>query len=538
MKEAMKKWFFSAILLAVLMPAFSQDHTGTEAVAERYSRYVQSLLDGGQLEQAEAALLRALDYADVSSDISYQLAFARQGLGRPVYLALEAVRDALDTDRFRVYRAEDARLIEARCLLMLRQYSTVLRTVQLCADNADSALVRLEAWKGLDDRPAFIREAGLSLDRFAREPRISALILRYAATHTPAGNEQALVDRVLRILPVLTDHNPELAYLAAPFVYDWQEARRLVAAYRAVTPVPAAESLPVSLDLGVIGGESATAALFAFDTIDRDIVLAVWSLLGTDETRDAFEQRLRVFSGFITIDENHDGITETRAEYHEGRLVSYNHDADQDGVSDISVDFAGDLPESGFLAAGNITLSWQDFPSIRYAEKDGLRYDFAPRSLFFSPFRLHELCGVIMFPEPDRYADMTTERTLAGFALAITRDSREFDGVQEVITMLDGIPLRAEERLGGRLVSETEFDRGFPVQQLIDLDLNGTLETVRRFRTARVSIYYPFHEVSFSSQVSDFNDNGVAEYKEEYAADGTVSRFWDMVEDGVYEYSE
>jgi tetratricopeptide (TPR) repeat protein len=538
MKAAMKKWFFCAVLFAAFVSAFSQDYTGLEAVAERYSLYVQSLLDGGQLEQAEAALLRALDYADVSSDISYQLAFVRQESSRPVHLALEAVRAALDTDRFRVYRAEDARLIEAQSLVTLRQYSNALRTVQLCADNADSALVRLEAWKGLDDRPAFIREAALSLDRFAREPRISALILRYAATHTPAGGEQALVDRVLRILPVLTDRAPELAYLAAPFVYDLQEARRLVAAYRAVTPVPAAESLPVSLDLGVIGGESATAALFAFGAIDRDIVLAVWSLLGTDETRDAFEQRLRVFSGFITIDENHDRIIETRVEYHEGRPVSYEHDADQDGVSDISVDFAGEVPESGFLAAVNITLSWQDFPSIRYAEKGGLRYDFAPRSLFFSPFRLHELCDVIMFPEPDMYAGTITERTLAGFALAITRDSREFEGAQEMITMLDGIPLRAEERLDGRLVSETEFDRGFPVKQSIDLDLNGTLETVRRFRTERVSAYYPFHEVSFSSQVSDFNDNGVAEYKEEYAADGAVSRFWDMDEDGVYEYSE
>jgi tetratricopeptide (TPR) repeat protein len=533
----MKKWFCCIVLLTAAS-AFSQDYTVPQAVVEPYSLYVQSLIDGGRWEQAEAALLRALDYADASSDISYQLAFVRQGLGRSARLVLEAVRKALDTDRFRVYRAEDARLIEARALVTLRQYSAALRSVQLCADNADSALVRLEAWKGLDDRPAFIREAGLSLDRFARDFRIAALILRYAATHTPAGNEQALVDRVLRTVSMLTDRNPEIAYLAAPFVYDRQEARRLVAAYRAVVSVPAAESLPVSLDLGVIGGESATASLFGFDTIDRDTVLAVWSLLGTDETRDAFEQNLRVFSGFITIDENHDGITETRAEYREGRLVSYNHDADQDGVPDISVVFAGEMPVSGFLAAGNITLTWQDFPSIRYAEKDGLSYDFAPRSLFFSPFRLHELCGVIMFPEPDRYADMITERTLAGFALAITRDSREFDGAQEVITMLDGIPLHAEERLDGRLVSETEFDRGFPVQQLIDLDLNGTLETVRRFRTERASAYYPFHEVSLASQVSDFNDNGVAEYKEEYAADGTVSRFWDMDEDGVYEYSE
>jgi tetratricopeptide (TPR) repeat protein len=534
----MKKWFFVVAAFTAFVPAFSQDHTGPEAVAERYALYVQSLIDGGQWEQAEAALLRALDYADVSSDISYQLAFVRQQLGQPVHPVLDMARNALETNRFRIYRSEDARFIEARSLLTLRQYSNALRSVQLCADNADSALIRLEAWKGLDDRQGFIREASLSLDRFARDPRISTLILRYAATHTPAGGEQALVDRVLRTLSMLTDRTPELAYLAAPFVYDRQEAQRLIAAYRAVTQVPAAESLPVSLDLGVIGGENAMMTLFANNTLDKNVLLSVWSLLGTDEDRNAFERNLQAFSGFITTDENHDGIAETRAEYRNGRIVSYNHDADQDGLPNITVRFAGEIPESGFLAEGNITLHWQEFPGVRQAERDGLRYDFAPRTLFFAPFRLQEFCGKTIFPEPDVYAGTITERTLAGFALAITRYSREFDGAEEVITMLDGIPVRAEERLNGRLVSETEFDRGFPVRQLLDMDLNGSLESVRRFREDLSREYYPVREIVPVSQVSDFNDNGVAEYKEEYAADGTVSRFWDMDEDGVYEYRE
>ncbi|MDR1468202.1 MAG: hypothetical protein LBT00_02790 [Spirochaetaceae bacterium] len=545
----MGKGFLLAAFFAVLAPAFSQDRAGPEAVAERYSLYVQSLLEsgsgGGRLDEAEAALLRSLDYADVSSDISYQLAFVRQELRRPTALVLEAVRNALAVDRFRIYQPEDARLIEARALLTVRQYSNALRSVQLCADNVESALVRLEAWKGLDDRQGFIREASLSLDRFARDPRIAALILRYAATHTPAGNEQALVDRVLRTVSLLADLAPELGYLAAPFVYDRKEAQRLVAAYRAMVPVPAAESLPVALDLGVIGGESATATLFANETIDRETLLSVWSLLGTDKMRGTFEQRLQVFSGVITVDENHDRVIETRVAYREGRVITYEYDADQDGLPDISARFAAEVPESALLAAGNITLFWQDFPSVRYAEQNGLRYDFAPRSLFFAPFHLRELCGQTLFPETDVYAATLTGRTLAGFALAITRDSKEFEGAQETITLLDGVPVHAEERLEGRLVSETEFDRGFPVRQLIDLDLNGSRETVRRFRTGirterstGTEDYYPFYETAPASQASDFNDNGIAEYKEEYAADGTAARFWDINEDGVYEYRE
>jgi hypothetical protein len=104
--------------------------------------------------------------------------------------------------------------------------------------------------------------------------------------------------------------------------------------------------------------------------------------------------------------------------------------------------------------------------------------------------------------------------------------------------MHDGIPIRAEERLEGRLLSETDFERGFPVKQTIDLDMNGTLETVRRFRIASSSGYYPDAELKIASQLSDFNDSGIPEYKEEYTEYGESSQFWDMDEDGVFEYKE
>ena len=45
-----------------------------------------------------------------------------------------------------------------------------------------------------------------------------------------------------------------------------------------------------------------------------------------------------------------------------------------------------------------------------------------------------------------------------------------------------GIPVRAREFVDGLMVSETEFLRGRPQLQRVDLDLDGHMETVRFFR--------------------------------------------------------
>jgi hypothetical protein len=62
----------------------------------------------------------------------------------------------------------------------------------------------------------------------------------------------------------------------------------------------------------------------------------------------------------------------------------------------------------------------------------------------------------------------------------------EFPGAIEVVELSASIPIRAREYLNGRMISETDFLRGRPIAQRIDLDLDGRMETFRRFR--RVSL--------------------------------------------------
>jgi hypothetical protein len=562
-------------VLFLFLPALVFSQAGDGAVAARYSDYAERLIDGNKLAEAEAVLERAHDYADGLSDLSFRLAFVRMGLGRPAPQIIEAAETAIAADRWRKWRAEDARLVLAKMLIRTKQYPHALRTLALCSESAENAVLRLEAFRGLRDAPAFLREAAAAFDRYPRETRIPRLALRYAsggyaggapyggvpASGVPASGASAaedfasLIDRILKILPLLTEISPELAYLAAPFVYDVDAAKLLVLSYRAAsfsTGKPDAESLPISQQLGVIDDAVAVDELFSTGAlsadgmsdgpfVDRALLNAVWNGLKDDAGREAFAAKLQAFSGRIGTDEDGDAYFEAVASYEKGGIMTFTYDAGQDGVLDFSAVWNGGQPARGLLS-GNATLTsnrafestggvnsssasgtagdrplsvdWQVFPGVASASIGDISYEFAPRTLFYSPFRLEEAvaginqythggAGTILYPVKDSFAANMTERTLAAFAISLSRPSADFAGREEKVTLLNGIPLAAEVRDGGRTLSRTEFVNGAPALQTLDFDGNGTMETVRRYEIA--------HETSggptvFLEEESDFDD--------------------------------
>jgi hypothetical protein len=105
--------------------------------------------------------------------------------------------------------------------------------------------------------------------------------------------------------------------------------------------------------------------------------------------------------------------------------------------------------------------------------------------------------------------------------------------------MEQGIPLSGAEYLRGRTVSITEYRNGRPVLRRLDLDLDGRMETLRRFRAAGEPAYDPFgREAIPESSESDWDGDGIYETGEEYLPDGRTTRSWDMNKDGIREYTE
>jgi hypothetical protein len=377
--------------------------------------------------------------------------------------------------------------------------------------------------------------------------------------------------------------------LAAPFIKDREEARRLLGAYRGVhRPLPA--SIPASLSLGLIDEPEAVEELFDFPApeagtaaelvINKDLIEDVFALLRDDEGRRLFRERLFRFSGLITAGTDQDGIPESRARYRDGVIREFFWDADQDGLAELAVHFdAGGiplwaeqvtLPESPELAAipaagpvaaegadisgGRVfavplrdadrtkaLIFWERYPWVQRSELAGAAYIPAPGTLLFSPIRFAALAGEAGLPYPlvELPNVQVSRRTLVSFSQTIRRPSGEFEGAVEWIDILHGIPLRAAEILGGRPVAITEFVRGKPAVQRIDLDLDGRMETIRRFQeTEPGNENLPEYKKIIRFSESDWDGDGIFETSEQYLSDGTVVYSWDMDGDGEREYSE
>ncbi|MDR0558491.1 MAG: hypothetical protein LBG43_11635 [Treponema sp.] len=480
--------FLCGVLGATLV--FSLDTKESDAVlAQKYFEWAQGMANAGRWSEARAGLERSLDFADVSSDIPYLLALARQREGASRGLVLEAVELALACDRWRRYTAEQGTLLRARLLVGLRKFTAALESLAGVSESAEKCEIQLSALKGLDNRPAFDAAAALALDVYPRNPVFVRIIFTYFSAGFTAGyatdgagggklperNESDLVYICLRRLPLLIEYDPELAYLAAPFIPNVEEAKLLVAAYLAAHEKPNTASIPVALSLGLIDEQSAVDSVFSAQVVDKDAALSVWNLC-TEEGRTSLRQRLLSWTGVITVDMDKDGVIERWTSYRAGRITLYREDADQDNGMELIVRFENSIPVSA--ETGDFAVQWERYPAILSSDFKGARYFPKPNNFFFEPVRLIELVqGGVLYPEKNMWAVILTERTLIASAILVERDSTEFSGAKERIELMHGIPQRSREYLDERIISETAYSQGKPIIQKLDLDLDGVLET-------------------------------------------------------------
>jgi hypothetical protein len=547
--------------------------TGDAAIARRYVEWARKEASAGRTVEALASLERGADYAGVSSDVSYLLGFLRSVAGLSRFSVLEACRRALETMRWEQYGPEDTRLLEAKTLTELRRFEEALMVLDHC--DAERYVVqyrRLTALKGLAQsrigaEAELLKIMASTMDRFPRETGPVRLLFEYAVRGKPKDNLRPLIDLALRRLPLLIDSDPELAYMAVPFIRNREEARRYTASYRVVRIANPA-SLPAALELGIINGTQAVEELFGSASgsdsasgpvrarpLDRDLIVNVNALLGSENERNYLKRNLLQFSGVITEDGDYDGIIEAWTTYRNGMITEYRYDADQDGEADLIITFAQGLPvqaeiilafdeNSGrvsLLAGGyrappdsaqprKALLRWERYPAVLDTELEGKRYIPRPLDYFFTPIRFAPLVyGGPDYPNREFLLNggilpVLTERSLLSFSYILEQPNVEFPGSTERIELSGGIPVKSTVYLRGRKVSETEFHQGRPSIQNLDLDLDGRMETVRRFDSE-----------GLVSSESDWDGDGIYEYAEIRQSDGSMKKFWDFDKDGIRE---
>lgn len=500
-----------ALIVSILAAAAAggQDR-GDAAVASRYFDYALAAAVDGRWSDAEETLSRASDFSDVSSDVSYLLALARLRGGKPVGAALEALSRAVEAGRWTRYAENDALLLEGECYAAIRSFDQALAAVAPCPESPEKALVRLRALAGQGDRSRFRALARDVLDVYPRDPRIARALLSGLDPAVSSDGDRPLAETVLARLPFLLDPDPFLAVLAYPFVRDPSERKDLIAAYRAEGNV-SPRSVAPALELGLISEADAAAELFSYPAIDLKTLRSVFALLRDDPSRSRFSRTAAAYSGVLSEDSDGDGRPESSTVYVSGAIASFSYDSDQDGIPELSVDFRDGLPVSAIIAAslsvepnaGLLSSSrsvaarpagtaervfarvaWSRFPYASSAELDGVKYEYDAREFPLSPLVLSRLVpsGDTRFPQADPLSFRLTDRSLLSFAAAIEREGSLAPGSVERVSFVRGVAVRAVETLKGAVIARTEFVRGRPASRTLDMDLDGRMEAVQRFR--------------------------------------------------------
>ncbi len=563
--------------LALLVPLAAQDsgggeQTGDAAVVERYTSWALKAMQEGRLAEAEAALERSGDFSDLSSDVSYLLALVRFRSGRPIGAVLESLARARAVDRWVRYGRDASALLEAQALIAVRDFGAALNALSGIRAGNERTYLRLRALVGSGSGYDFRRELRTALDAYPQDTRLPRLFFDYSQGRLPDAVDRDILDVLLKRLPVLIEIDPDLSYAAAPFMKDAEEARRVVAAYRAGGGNKP-EALPILISLGLVSDLTAAEELFALKVLDLKTIRSLWALLRDDSARTAFARLAADFTGIIEEDADRDGRPEGRTSYVQGRLAAAGFDLDQDNLPELEMSFLGDLPVQGTssvmddlprttTAAGadapgafarpvsslerlSGRIQWDRYPYVSQVEIGTTRFFPIPRAFAFAPVRLVPLLvgnasPSVLYPQLDSLIPKLTERSLVSFSSALERPGTLAPGSVERLQLLKGVLFRSAETVQGRTIAVLEFHQGMPVLQRLDLDMDGRMETLKRFRPRQgIALDQdPLgYELVLESLESDWDGDGRAEYAETHYADG-VRRFWDTDGDGKREQSQ
>ncbi|MCL2804585.1 MAG: hypothetical protein FWD26_01420 [Treponema sp.] len=573
------------ILFFLAASGLSAQNRGDDSdVALQYVNWVRQAIEEGRLDEAYAGINRAKDFADVSSDISYLLAFL-QSSHRSLVSRNDIVNNlnnAIETNRWVIYNETNALLLKAQMLIAMREYLNALECLnRITVINADSAMLRLLALRGMvfrsSDHHALAQFRSFllnTMDRYPRDPRPLRIFFEYAQNRKPFHESDInLLELALRRLPFLLEADPELAWMASPFIRDTETARRYVASYRAggIPHVrnrdfyPHPGSIAAALNLGLLGDIEAADELFSASrgfnypypreitpngnpVLDKDIIEDIYNLLRSEEGREYFTRKLLSFTGFISTDNDRDGYIESSVFFNEGSPEQFVYYMSQNNVYNFIINFSRAPQKASVYIAGiKSELEWERYPSVGQVTMDKEIFKFRPADFQYAPVSFIVLGGSrnragLSFPVPAyQYVDLTY-RTLVSYCSSLSRPSVEFDGATETFYMERGIPLLAVETLNGKQLSVTEFQRGLPVIQHIDLDMDGRMETIRRFRSLDVVAaggidFLDYRSLIVSSE-SDWSGDGKHKTKEMYLPDGSVVYLWDMDSSGEMNYSQ
>jgi tetratricopeptide (TPR) repeat protein len=510
----------------------------SRSIARGFYEEARSLAATGKWKAAASLLAEANAYDGTDSDILYLSGLAAREAGVPLGEALAELDAAVAAGRFSDYAERDARTLAAEILGALRRWDAALSMLPPAGPDSSLdpryRLVRVRAFSGLGDSAGRDAELSEAMRRFPDDPRFPRLLFSLLSSTPPARLSSAtrdLVELALSRVARYAQSDPELAVLAAPFMPDPATAVDAVLAFRASGGKSAQATLR-AFEYGLVDEAKASAELFSGDyPVRLADILSAFALARSEQGRSALASALASFSGRIETDRDADGIAEESIVVERGLAVSCALDLDQDRAVETELSFADGLPRSAVARSkgSSIEFEYAAYPVLASARIDGVdgasgtarSFALEAGALSYAPVEMTLVAGsgktAVYLPTPTGAA-APTERALAASALSSSTIRKD---ESELLFLDRGVPLKREVRVGGLLVSITDYRLGLPILERADLDGDGRFETERGYEAGGSGA-----PAELAWARVDADGDGLFEYREE--ARFPFRKEWDL----------
>lgn len=461
---------YSTVFRPSLELQFSNSYVELAKTAMKSSRWDESI----------RLLDEALRYYPEHADAAYLRGLCGWYLNEPIALIRPYLETALAADNFLYYSRNDASWLLAVCMVQTGQYSTALRFLDSLRPSAKVAQLRIEALRLSGRTSQLYSEVQHFIELYPGE--VSALSAWLETLDEDYRDPLAagLVERLVRLLPLLKADNPDLLLALIPFIDSIDERRFLLREYRS-NHRPTARATRLALQYGLIFDSKAVDELFSGQYVpDYTDLEAVYGLLKDDAARNYFANTFLGYSGKLMYDVNRDGHAELVLEYRNGQPSYLAADSDQDGQLDVEITFSAGTVQTALVVRGStrLHLQYQPWPWLslaRIQQDNSVRtYDIPLGRMSLPLVARRSLAGgqgsglQLLYLQLNQ---LPTERSLQMSASRV-EDSRA-EWIRSA-TLREGVPLQSSftDRYG--LVSQAWHDEnGLIRSEMMDLDGNG-----------------------------------------------------------------
>jgi tetratricopeptide (TPR) repeat protein len=533
----------SLVLFLFALPFLSVYSEGDDKIAEFYFKGASELAEKGDVPGALQLLNIAFEYNTEDSDTYYlkaELLFREQ---QSTAAGIQLLHSALDHNNWNTYTDWECRLTLAEVYLRTRQYQSGLDTLlgisqKIVRSNPDYYYLFAAIYRNLENYPEYRDYLTKGRSLFPDNPRLQRLAFE---NKIPAYEEKVWLENwekpdkeYLRYL---------LDYLLRCVQHQIVDKEFLVEKADEYRQKKGDDPLIYLVDL-YTGAEAADVTEDVFKTYPEDLfaVRNIMNELQDEEHKQQLIERYRNYSGVLTSDKDRNGYWEEELTVENGSILAYRKDADQNGITEITVHINGQ-PEAVEIQDGGVRFTYRKYPEIgtvicrpgnpygiTVPADNEISYHLRPDSLYYSLYpvsgpahQLEDYMQERIIP----YTPVIDEKSLMETAFRIQNASPGTQTVHWALDVREGTPIKMVQDTTG----DGEWDKivlyrsGNPAEGMRDPDEDGIYEVLELYSNGKIAVV-----------MYDEDGDGNPEYIKQTRPNTQV--LWDYNDDGTIDDRE